>query len=374
MISRIPPRNSRALRVAIIGAGMMGHWHGRAAGRLGAKLVAIVDPDRGRANALARRLRVGMTADDMSALLREGCVDAVHICSPPSTHAALARGAIESGVHAFVEKPLVRCAEGTRRLVDIARRHGVVLCPVHQIAFQDGIEHAAQALAELGEPCMIDIRICSAGGIGRTEGELDEILGDILPHPLSILRRFWPHAGLEPQHWFVSRPRAGELSASGMHAGAHLSMLISMHARPTRFEMMVCGQRGAVQLDFFHGFAVRHDGRVSRWRKAAQPFGAALKVFGAASVNLAFRGLHGEVAYPGLRRLMQAFYAATRGEAPPPIAPFPISDGSHLLAKHNNAFHGGQRQPIQTIRKSTVPDQRNDDNGERGTSRHAGNT
>jgi predicted dehydrogenase len=307
------------MQIAIIGAGLMGYWHGHTARRLGAQLVAIIDPDAARADALARKLRVGVTAEDASGILREGRVDAVHVCSPRSTHAALARRAIESGIHTLVEKPLVDSTEETRTLVELARRQYVVLCPVHQIAFQDGIEYAVQALDGLGDLSLIDIRICSAGGIGRTDLELDEIVGDILPHPLSVLRRLWPHARLEPHDWFVSRPRAGELSASGVHAGAHLSMLISLHARPTRFEMTVSGACGTVQLDFFHGFAVRHDSRVSRFHKAARPFGAALKLFGATSGNLLRRGLRGEVAYPGLRSLTRAFYTAARGERPPPI-------------------------------------------------------
>jgi predicted dehydrogenase len=319
MSSRISRLNFSGLRVAIIGAGLMGFWHGRTARQLGAQLVAVVDPDAGRADALARRLRIGMIAENASKVLREGRVDAVHICSPRSTHASLARRAIESGIHALVEKPLVDSAEETQILVDIARRQKVVLCPVHQIAFQDGIEDAAQTLTEFGDPCVIDIRICSAGGIGRTEIELDDIVRDVLPHPLSVLRKLWPNVRLEAQRWFLRRPRAGELSASGLHAGAHLSMLISLHARPTRFEMTVSGTRGAVQLDFFHGFAVRHNGRVSPFHKAARPFDAALKQFGAAGRNLLGRGLRREFAYPGLRSLTRAFYAAASGEGPPPI-------------------------------------------------------
>jgi predicted dehydrogenase len=320
----------------------MGYWHGRAARRLDAQLVAIVDPDAGRADALARRLRVTMTADDPSDLLQEGRVDAVHICSPRSTHAALAYHAIESGVHAFVEKPLADSAQETQRLVDIARRHAVVLCPVHQIAFQRGTEVAARALAGLGDLSVIDIRICSAGGLGRTERELGEILDDILPHPLSVLRKLWPHARLEPQHWFVSHPRAGELLVGGVHSGAHLSMLITLHARPTRFEMMVSGTRGTVRLDFFHGFAVHHNGSVSRLRKVAQPFGAALNLLGAASVNLLGRGLHGEFAYPGLRGLTRAFYAAARGEAPPPI---PAEDIIAVATARDALLVGSNRAP-----------------------------
>jgi predicted dehydrogenase len=308
------------MRVAIIGAGLMGYWHARAARRLGAVLVAIVDPDAARAKALARRFRVGTTAADASDLLQDGRIDAVHVCSPRSTHGALVGQTLEAGIHALVEKPLVDTADETHRLVDIARRRGVVLCPVHQIAFQDSVENAVKTLASLGEPSVIDIRICSAGGTGRAGRELDEIADDILPHPLSVLRKLWPGAALEPRHWFVSHLRPGELSVSGVHAGAHLSMLISMQARPTRFEMMVHGSRGALRLDFFHGFAVRHEGRASRLRKAVQPCATGLKLLGAASANLVGRGVRGEVAYPGLRRLVRAFYAAVLGEAPPPIA------------------------------------------------------
>src|SRR5260370_17999537 len=97
-------------------------------------------------------------------------------------------------------------------------------------------------------------------------------------------------------------------------------MLISRHARRTRFDMMISGTGGAVQLDFFHGFALRHDSRVSRFRKAARPFGVALKQFGAPSGNFVNRGLRGGVAYPGLLSPTRAFYAPVRGESPSPIS------------------------------------------------------
>ncbi|HEV2098213.1 MAG TPA: Gfo/Idh/MocA family oxidoreductase [Stellaceae bacterium] len=319
MNPRVFRGKSDALRVAIIGAGLMGYWHGRAAHRLGADIIAIADPDTRRAQALARRLRVAAVAADLSEVIRARRVDAVHICSPPSTHRALAGRALEAGIHAIVEKPLTNTADETRALVELACRRGAVLCPVHQIAFQDCLRNAAQSLNRLGEPCVIDIRICSAGGTGRTEREVDEIVADILPHPLSLLRKQWPRAVWNPQDWSVCHRHAGELSVSGMFAGAHLSMLISMEARPPRFEMTVCGPRGTLQFDLFHGFAVHHDGGATRLRKAARPCATALKLFGAASANLAGRGLRGEVAYPGLRSLVRGFYASARGEAPAPI-------------------------------------------------------
>ena len=68
---------------------------------------------------------------------------------------------------------------------------------------------------------------------------------------------------------------------------------------------MVCGARGSIQFDFFHGFAVRNEGRVSRVRKILRPFTATAKLFSVASANLVDRAIHGETAYPGLRHLIK---------------------------------------------------------------------
>ena len=317
--SVIPDQSARPLRVAIIGAGLMGYWHGRAARHVGAKVVAIVDPDANRARALARTCRTATVATQVSELHGSG-IDAVHICSPALTHGTLAAQVLDAGIHALVEKPLAESADETRRLLAIAQRNGVILCPVHQIAFQACIEGTVEALAAPEDPCAIDFRVCSAGGAGRSESELDEIVGNILPHPISMLRRLWPQAAWEPHRWFVIRPRPGELLVGGEHAGALLSLLVSMHARPTCFEMTVYSRRGAIALDFFHGFAIRYDGKVSRFWKIVRPFANSLKLFGAASRNLISRGLRAEVAYPGLQQLTRAFYSAVRGAGPPPIS------------------------------------------------------
>jgi predicted dehydrogenase len=296
----------------------MGYWHGDAARYLKAQLVAVVDPDARKGNPLAQAMRVGTVAKDLSEILEQG-IHAVHICSPLSTHFALTRQAAEAGLHALVEKPLAESAEEASVLLDIAQRNSTVLCPTHQMAFQDCMQAVAKAMDGLEEIAAIDIRICSAGGIGRTERELDALIADILPHPLSIIRKLWPDASWKPHLWTVNHPRPGELRVNGEHAGTLFSILLSMHARPTCFDATVYGHRGAITLDFFHGFAVRHDGRASRLRKIARPFESAIRVFSTASINLLGRGLRGELAYPGLRNLVRSFYAAAQGEAPTPI-------------------------------------------------------
>jgi predicted dehydrogenase len=313
-------RDRAALRVAIIGAGLMGDWHGRIARRLGADIRGVIDCNAERAQALARTLGAASTAKDASAFFQANDVNAVHICAPLATHQLLARESIQRGLHVLVEKPLTQTAKETDELYELALKNQVVLCPVHQATFQAGVERAARRLPGVGDVLAIDARIYSAGGEGRPEKALDEIVGEILPHPLSILRKLWPKARLEPECWSVNRSRLGEWLISGKHAGALFSMTISMHARPTCFEMSISGDRGSLQLDFFHGFSIRQDGRTSRSRKIARPFARSVKVLAAASTNLVGRAFRGESAYPGLMPLIKAFYDAARGEGPPPIS------------------------------------------------------
>jgi predicted dehydrogenase len=299
----------------------MGYWHGRAARRAGADIISVIDKDARRANALARALRVSAVATEVSDLLRQQHIDAVHICTPLSTHSTLTGLVIEMGIHAFVEKPLAASAAETQKLLDLARRKAVMVCPVHQLAFQNGVVYAAQTLSRLGDLSAVEVKVCSAGGASRASSQLDAIVGEILPHPLSVLRKLLPQAPWQPERWFVVRPRQGELLVGGEHAGATFSMLVSMNARPTCFEMNILGSDGAIQLDFFHDFGLRHYGHVSRVRKIVGPFIAASKRFGTAGVNLLGRCFHGEIAYPGLRSLTRAFYDAVRHHGPSPIPP-----------------------------------------------------
>jgi predicted dehydrogenase len=309
-----------ALRIAVIGAGLMGYWHGRIARSLGAQVIGVVDVDSERAQRLAQILGAPSTASQVSTLFDSNNLDVVHICVPLGAHETLARQSIQRGLHCLVEKPLTQTVEETQGLFKLAGKKGIVLCPVHQVVFQIGVEKAARLLPDLGEVLAIDARICSAGGEGRSENALDGIIGEILPHPISVLRKLWPNSRLSSQCWSIRRTRSGEWLVSGAHAGALLSIAISMRARPTRFEMMIYCSRGALQVDFFHGFCVRSDGGVSRVRKIARPFSNSAGLFTVATTNLISRALRGEAAYPGLKSLVKAFYAAARGDGPPPVS------------------------------------------------------
>lgn len=64
----------------------------------------------------------------LDALLADGAVDVVVLCTPPPTHFSFARAALEAGKHVLVEKPFVPTAAEAESLAALARERGRVLC------------------------------------------------------------------------------------------------------------------------------------------------------------------------------------------------------------------------------------------------------
>jgi predicted dehydrogenase len=305
-------------RAAIVGAGLMGTWHAHAVRALGGRIALVVDPDQERAAGLARRDRGASVATAFDAGAIAAAARAAHVCTPLDTHDEVVSALVDAGVHVLVEKPLSETAESTAALVAQAESRGVVLCPVHQFLFQRGVRRVLELLPSLGEIRHLDFTACSAGAAGKDDAAQDELVADILPHPLSLFGTLLarPMAGLE---WHVERPRPGELRAAATAGGTSIAAVVSTRGRPTVNALRVIGERGSATVDLFHGFAVVHGGHVSRGRKIAQPFAAAAATLGAASANLAWRARRREPAYPGLRELVRAFHLAAQGFGPPPI-------------------------------------------------------
>jgi myo-inositol 2-dehydrogenase/D-chiro-inositol 1-dehydrogenase len=92
------------LRVAVIGAGDMGARHARHWAAAGARVVAVVDPDRTRAELAAAETGAEAFADAAEALAL--APEAVSVCTPTYLHAHYAIAALEAGAHVLCEKPV----------------------------------------------------------------------------------------------------------------------------------------------------------------------------------------------------------------------------------------------------------------------------
>ena len=310
-----PNQPSRAI---IVGAGLMGRYHARAAMAAGASIVAVVDRDAQAATSLADRFGSAKPFDGMTEALKAHQADVLHICTPAETHVQFAQMAADAGLHALIEKPLAANAQETRLVLDRFATVERIACPTHQYAFQRSVTSAVESSQRLGQVRHIAFDICSAGA-DRSAMDLDQLVGEILPHPLAMLQKLLPSADVGALEWSCLRTAPGECQIFAPSGDVAVTISMSMSGRPTRFRTTVTGDRGTVELDNFHDFAVLLPGNVSRAQKIAAPFiRDGLGLF-AAGRNLVTRAIRSESAYPGLTNLVDAFYRALR--EPRTVAP-----------------------------------------------------
>jgi myo-inositol 2-dehydrogenase/D-chiro-inositol 1-dehydrogenase len=135
------------VRIAIIGAGRRGIAHGRAAAQYaGARVVAVCDPDQGRAERLAAELGARAYPGHRQALETER-PDVAYITSPPPTHTEQALDALAAGCALLIEKPVALEMEQVRRIGAAAGEAGqlVVVCQQHR--YTPGAARARELLA-----------------------------------------------------------------------------------------------------------------------------------------------------------------------------------------------------------------------------------
>jgi predicted dehydrogenase len=113
------------LGVAIVGTGMIGEVHRRAAILAGAFVrgVSASSPERAREVALA--WDVPRAYRDIEEVVADPQVQVVHVCTPNHLHRAMAQAALEAGKHVICEKPLATTLADARTLAALAASTGL---------------------------------------------------------------------------------------------------------------------------------------------------------------------------------------------------------------------------------------------------------
>ena len=121
------------LRGALIGLGNVA-LHAHLPGwlsRRDVEIVAATDADPSRRGVCAQQLPGRRWYDTADGLLADAALQFVDVCTPPSSHARLIRGALSRGLHVLCEKPLVGSLDDLRSLTELAAAKGLVLHTVH---------------------------------------------------------------------------------------------------------------------------------------------------------------------------------------------------------------------------------------------------
>jgi predicted dehydrogenase len=140
------------LRTAVIGAGKMGKIHAKVYSKLdSAELVAIADSNAERAGALAEQFGCRAVSEPAALI---GQVDAVTISTPTVAHFETAKLFIENGIPVLIEKPLAANTGQGRQIVELAKKHNVVVAVGHS----ERCNPVVQAMKRLNiEPMFIEV-------------------------------------------------------------------------------------------------------------------------------------------------------------------------------------------------------------------------
>ena len=112
-------------------------------------------------------------------------VDAVAIITPVSTHYALAKAALESGKHIFVEKPFTHTSAQAQELIDLAEQKNLTIMVDHTFVFTGAVRKIKQIIDEghLGKLYYYDATRVSLGLFQKDVN----VIWDLAPHDFSVI-------------------------------------------------------------------------------------------------------------------------------------------------------------------------------------------
>ncbi len=133
----------KPIQLGIIGCGGIAKAHVNAAKENGYAITCVSDisPDA-MAAFIGQNIPDARGFASAEALLDEGGVDAIIICTPPRSHADVAIAALQRGIHVFCEKPLAASVDECRRIAAAVEASSARL----MMAFRHRFTAAQQAI------------------------------------------------------------------------------------------------------------------------------------------------------------------------------------------------------------------------------------
>jgi UDP-N-acetylglucosamine 3-dehydrogenase len=136
------------LKAAVIGVGNMGRNHARVYREMeGIELVAVSDANPQTAAKVGHNNHVTSFTDPMK-MIEECQPDLVSLAVPTILHVEVASQLIEKGVHVLVEKPVASSVEAATKLIELAKKKGVILAVGHIERFNPAVMELRRRLRE----------------------------------------------------------------------------------------------------------------------------------------------------------------------------------------------------------------------------------
>ena len=179
------PKPNRRLRLGFVGGGrgaLVGEWHAMGvrmsnrwdivAGALSSK------PDVAKASGQDWLLADDRIYDDYREMAkqeaaREDGIDAVAICTPNGSHAAIAQAFLDAGIHVICDKPMTATMDESISLINAIEKSGLFFAVTYTYAFHSMVRQAKAMVAKgmIGAVRQAHVEYVQEGAAGATEVE-----------------------------------------------------------------------------------------------------------------------------------------------------------------------------------------------------------
>ena len=153
-------------------------------------LAAICDFSMDRLAAAAKLYPQATLMKDPEDLFKDNRVDAIAVATPVSNHFDLAKRALLSDKHVWLEKPMTEKVEQAEALIELALKKRKVLLVDHTFIYTGAVRKIKELVdkGEIGEVMYYDsIRV----NLGLFQQDVD-VIWDLAPHDLSIMDYLMP--------------------------------------------------------------------------------------------------------------------------------------------------------------------------------------
>ena len=174
---------TKNIKVAVIGAGMMGKNHLKTyANMQGIKLVGVYDvfPEAAKTAAKTYGIKAFSSMEEVAKN-----VDAVSVVTTSITHADVGEFFMNKGIHCMMEKPLATTEEGCMRLINAAKNNNVVLMVGHIERFNPAVEQMGKLLSDTSK-----IRSLTAQRMSAASGRITDVdvSMDLMIHDVEVIQ------------------------------------------------------------------------------------------------------------------------------------------------------------------------------------------
>jgi predicted dehydrogenase len=261
------------VNLGLIGAGRIGRTYVEVlADSDFASLAAVADTNSEAAQVLAHEIGAKAYPNHL-ALLDQAQVDAVIVCTPPSSHAEVVSSALERRLHVMCEKPFALSTAEASNLMGLAGSNGVVLTMASKFRYVADIVAAKRLIASgaIGDVVLLENtfasrvsmenrwnsnRAISGGGVLIDNGthSVDIVRYVLGPMKLKTLRSCSPavRAGSEPRSTFPGRSTKSE-TLTWTSTGRKARFWWDGIGRDTCQSRTMAGNHSALAIGFLSG-------------------------------------------------------------------------------------------------------------------------